>query len=70
LWLLAELTTIAFILDRDPPPPGGDFIHALDLGASIALPRGALAVRLEVPVDLALRTRNDVAVGLAYRVAP
>lgn len=68
LWLLAELTTIAFVLDRDPPPPGGDFVHALDLGAAIALPRGALAIRLEVPTDAALRTRDDLAIGVAYRI--
>jgi hypothetical protein len=69
-WLIAELTTIAFILDRDPPPPGGDFIHALDLGVSIDVPRGAIAARLEVPLDDALRARDDFAVGLAWRYQP
>ena len=70
-WLLAELTTMAFILDRDPPPPGGDFIHALDLGAEVALPGGgAIAVRIEVPVDNALRARDDVAIALRYRIEP
>jgi hypothetical protein len=69
-WLLAELTTIAFILDDAPPPPGGDFIHALDLGVSIDVPRGAIAARLEVPCDDALRVRDDVAVGVAWRYTP
>jgi hypothetical protein len=69
-WLLAELTTIAFILDDAPPPPGGDFIHALDLGVSIDVPGGAIAARLEVPCDDALRVRDDLAVGIAWRYTP
>ncbi len=64
LILAGELTTIAFILDPGAPE---DFIHALDLGATVRVPGGAITTRLEVPLDRSFRARDAFLVGLAYR---
>lgn len=64
LILAGELTTLAYILDAGAPE---DFVHALDLGATIRIPSGTLTTRLEVPLDRAFRSRDTFLVGLAYR---
>jgi hypothetical protein len=64
LVLAGELTTMSFILAAGGPE---DFIHALDLGASVRIPTGAITARLEVPLDNSFRARDAVLVGLAYR---
>lgn len=68
--LLGELTTVSGILsgglDRlAPDEPAEDFRHTLDLGLRADLPRLTLTVRLEVPLDHSLRSRDAYLAGLS-----
>jgi len=67
--LIGELTTVSGILsgglDRlDPDDPAENFRHALDLGLQVELPHVTLSVRLEVPLDHTLRSRDAYVAGL------
>jgi hypothetical protein len=70
--LVGELTTVSGILsgglDVVDDEPSEDFRHALDLGAKVALPRGVIGARLEVPLDAVLRDRDAYLLGIEYRV--
>jgi len=71
--LIGELTTVSGILSGGLDPlaagePAEDFRHALALGLRVDLPRGVLGLRLEVPLDGALRSRDAYVAGVEYRV--
>lgn len=58
--LVAELTNMSDVLDDSG---GEDYLHTLDLGLNIGLPRGHLALRLYFPLDDSRRDLDIFGVG-------
>jgi hypothetical protein len=62
--LAATFATRSFLLAHNARE---NFVHTLILGIVAHVPRGQLALRLEVPIDTAARDANEFVVGVELR---